>query len=303
MSSLSLLVQVSADLREIVTLHSHLIDQAAARAADKDMPGGAAMSLLGPVANQHAFTNRIDGIERYNDSFARWELGLPERDISHFADNEPNEVLDLLTFWTETARENHALPIIHPTISTEALFLSQILNDVFTHNPRFDLLAKDVHTARIRLEAVLRDGIRPTEGIRCPRCHGTELIRTEHDRSRPRGCNGHGHLPACPVLPRIKGRPQQCNCADRGGLIEEWTCPQCSYELDRRGYEQAVFRDYVQHAPYLELKYLHFQIQDVKPGTVKVWASRGHVKTRRNERDEMTYCVADVRQRMAGRAD
>jgi hypothetical protein len=58
-------------------------------------------------------------------------------------------------------------------------------------------------------------------------------------------------------------------------------------------YESAVMRDYIANAPYLRAEHVERRTF-VKAGTVRVWASRGHVRTRRDSEGRTTYCVEDV---------
>jgi DNA-directed RNA polymerase subunit RPC12/RpoP len=173
--------------------------------------------------------------------------------------------------------------------------LGNVLGWIYDHEPRFDNFARDIWRTRRRLEALLSEGERQTPGIQCPRCRQAAMIRTEHDRSKPRDCGGHGPLETCPI-------PRQ-GCCERGGLIEQWSCPECGHRLantpEHAEYDEAVFKDYIGSAPYLEGKYVERRT-NVPIGTVRVWVQRGYVRTRKDARDTLVYCITDIEARFAG---
>lgn len=297
------LLEPATDLREIRRLAGLLREQAVYKADDKQIPGGEALAMLAPVASPEAVANRIDGLERWNLDHQAQE----RRDTSHLDDlaDDPVPLSDLL-FWSEQLR--YDLDAVfepephhpYPTLDSEAKWLGNQLSTIHATEPHWSDFARDVHGIRRRLEAILREGERETKGITCPHCRSAAMVRTEHDRSRPRGCNGHGALGLCPV--------HRCNCGDRGGLIEEWTCSECHHKLAGDAYGSAVFRDYIAHAEYLPGKYIERRT-NVPHVTVRVWAHRGHVATDIAvltdgdvERETVVYCVADVEARLSGEA-
>lgn len=290
-------LKVAIDLHEIIRLNGELHQLAYDLADDEDMPGGAAMVALAPVAHLTAWAEKLEAAEH------RWLAGKGPEPFSDDSD-EWEPPLQLLEFWSEVWRMDldKELPdrdpntgrVIRATIKSEATFLGNCITWAYEHEPRFDLYARDVSKARRILENMLHEGERRTPGIQCPDCRRRALVRTELDRRRKKhDCPGHGPLRICPTA--------GCDGAhDRGGLVDEWTCPnpECRAVFDKAHYDEAVFKDYVRNAPYLELKYVPKRVDDVKPGTVKVWASRNQVRTRRNARDEQTYCIEDIEARL-----
>lgn len=299
------LVKPAQDLAEIRRLAGELESAAFDHADDHDMPGGEALASLAPVANQEAWRNRVASAVRL------WNAqGRPENTEPMLDDLEWEPPLQTLVFWSEQLRYDHDAvfqPAPHepyPTIESEAKWLGNSLNWIYEHEPRWEDFASDLWNARRRLESLLREGERVTPGIPCPKCREAgrrndngnvpAMVRVEHERSRPRGCNGHGALGLCPV--------HRCDCTDRGGLIDEWRCPLCGLELrntERHAeYDEAVFKDYVASAPYLEGKYVERRT-NVGIGTVRVWVQRGYVRTQKDAREKLTYCIADIEARHA----
>lgn len=282
MSDASTTLQVAQDLREIQRLADMLADQAYHHADDHDMPGGEAMAMLAPVANLEAWANKLDTAERM------WLDGDGPEPFSDDSDDWAPP-LQLLTFWSELWRvETGQDDDETPTIQGEAKWLADNLAWSYEREPRFEDYAKDVHRARRILEATLIDGDRSVLGVQCPSCSATSLVRvTEQRLTRP--CAGHGpSRDRCPYPRR--------GCCDRGGLQERWECPVCRHSMQLADYESAVMRDYIANAPYLRAEHVERRTL-VKPGTVRQWASRGHVRTRKDGEGRVTYCVEDVKAR------
>lgn len=190
------LVKVARDLREIETLSDDLADQALHKATDPLMPGGDAMVMLAHVASLEAWEHRAETLERIwaEDPFA---TDADRPDFSH-EDDAWEPALQTLAFWSEQWREAHGrVSDRRPTIASEAGFLRQVLHWAYDHEPRWDDFAKDIRTARLRIENVLRAGMR-SERSRVP-CSNTtcptkpKLVKVyrdhiEHDHYKCPGC-------------------------------------------------------------------------------------------------------------------
>jgi hypothetical protein len=281
MSDVDLQLQTAINLREIQRLANMLADQAYHHANDHDIPGGEALIQNAPVANQEAWANRYDTAER---------LYLAGKGPQPFTEDDDETALQLLEFWWERwTFELNGDCDTDPTLQTAAEWLAKpdIAAWAYGWEQRFDAYAQDVANARRILENTLLAGDRHVYGVQCPNCHDKSLVRvTEPRLTRP--CTGHGQG-WCPY-------PKQ-GCCDRGGLQERWECPNCQHSMQLADYESAVMRDYIANAPYLRAEHIERRTF-VKPGTVRVWVSRGHVRTRKDPEGRTTYCVEDVELRV-----
>jgi cytochrome c553 len=282
MSDVDLQLQTAINLREIQRLANMLHDQAYHHANDHDIPGGEALIQNAPVANQEAWANRYDTAER---------LYLAGKGPQPFTEDDDETALQLLEFWWERwTFELNGDCDTDPTLQTAAEWLAKpdIAAWAAGWEQRFDMFAKDVAEARRILENTLLEGERSVFGVQCVQCHERSLVRVTEPRL-PRKCGGHRD--ANGNLRRGLG------CCDRGGLQERWVCPNCDHSMQLADYESAVMRDYISHAPYLRAEHIERRTF-VKPGTVRVWASRGHVRTRKDPEGRTTYCVEDVELRV-----
>jgi hypothetical protein len=273
---------VAINLREIARLADMLEDQAYHHASDREFPGGDAFVQSAPVANQEAWSNRFDTAER------KWLAG---EGPAPFTEDDDETALQLLEFWWERwVFELDGNCETQLNLREMAAWLSKpdVMAWAEQWEARFDAYTEDVAEARRILENTLLDGDRSVFGVQCPRCHEKSLVRVTEPRLK-RPCSGHGQG-WCPW-------PKQ-GCCDRGGLQERWTCPNCEHNMGLADYQSAVMRDYIANAPYLLAEHIE-QRTWVKPGTVRVWASRAdangmRVRTRRDSTDRATYCVEDV---------
>lgn len=302
-------LQVREDLREIGRLSLDLREQAFARADDIDVPGGDALVAIGPIANQLRWNSRrMDAEQRWWDNP---EGAAPEDRPDFLEDVEGDNPLQLLLFWSEQWRadlgddKERLHPVsgmwLGPTLVTESRWLYRRIDWIRANEAHFDDFEADVRKARRILEAVLVDGERATPGITCPECQSAALVRTELDRRRKgRDCPGHGPLQVCPI--------DGCGGAhDRGGLVNEWTCPRpsCGASYDQAHYNAEVMKHWVASADYLPGEFIEKRT-NVPHGTVRVWAHRGHVRSKtalvtdgETEREKTVYCVADVEARFS----
>lgn len=164
-------VKVSRDLRAIGHMAAMLDDRALDLADDPNLPGGDAMVNLGPVASLEAWAWQVDTDERQ----AVLPAALRHAAYTSAADEDPDEAwpaYQTLRYWSEAWRLAHGQPDIEaPTIATETRFLGRLTDWAWDHEPHFEDYAADVHAARVKLENVVRDGIRETRSrVLCDRC-------------------------------------------------------------------------------------------------------------------------------------
>lgn len=276
--------KVARDLREIEDLHGSLEDQAVHQANDHEMPGGDAMVALAGVANLEAWQHRVDTALRI-----AYQHGdkLPELDDEE--DYEPP--LQTLLFWSEQLRREHDAEYgQRPTVASEASFIRHMLGWMWDNEPHFADFADDIDEAKRRLEDLVAAGKRDQRGVQCFDCQ-VDLTRKSRDRREYRHCTGHDGVCTIP----------HARCPhDRGGLADEWRCPSCDRRYDTEAYHRAVGHAHFAHADYLTLDECAERTSE-QPGTIKVWATRGKVRKRKDlVTGRMTYNVPDVMARRAG---
>jgi hypothetical protein len=204
-------LDVSRNLRAIQELSGHLRDQALHRAAHRELPGGDATVMLGPVSSPEAWENRVETIERL-----WWESDDPTRPligVDEDANWEPP--LQTLLFWSEAYRfETSTTTDARPTVESEAGWLLENLRWTYDNEPKWDDFERDIRQARARLEAVLYAGERE-ERSRVP------CIDCETDR------DGR----AITVLLVVHyGRTAE---------EDRWRCPRCDRRYDRGAFVRA----------------------------------------------------------------
>jgi hypothetical protein len=248
------------------------------------MPGGLAMVALGPAANLEAWANKVDAAERRG-------LWLAIDD-----DDEWEPPLQSLLFWSEDLRRIHDQefePTPHrprPTETTEANIIRHYLDWLWENEPKWDDFAQHIHDACARLESLLAEGLRAKRGVPCLSvdCAGGILVRPVADRREHHWCDGHEgvcHLPheRCPH--------------DRGGLRDEWVCGSCDRRYGVEDYRRAVAQSAFLNAEWLPLEDAIART-GAKRGSIQAWATRGHVKRRKDaDTGRVTYNVEDIEAR------
>lgn len=203
-------IQLARDLREIKRMFGNVRDQAIANAADKDMPGGDAMVLLGVSADPEAWTYR-----EMSEIFGRidgWAL-----------DEDPGDpsVLFTLARWVDVLRAEREQPTdLDATIDREADYILASVDWMLSEDADGDMnfiaiddLASDIHAARIRLENILKDGERSILAkAKCMYCDASpRVVRRFVDR-------------------------------DRTGRSDFWQCPnrECRHVYDDEGVQRCI---------------------------------------------------------------
>lgn len=177
---------VSRNLRAIGTMAAALGERALDLADHPEIPGGDAMVNLAHIGSHEAWTYQVDTDERLTLA------GVRHIAYTSAADEDPDTAwspFQTLAYWSEQWRAELEKVIDHPTLATEARFLSMpdVLAHASNHAQEFDAFAADVRTARNRLENIVRDGIRETRSrIMCDRCKEPKrLIRKWGKHGKP----------------------------------------------------------------------------------------------------------------------
>jgi hypothetical protein len=151
-------------------------------------------------------------------------------------------------------------------LTTAIAYLDQTMTYMggYEHVP-FEDYARDLRRCVAHMEGVLHDGEQRDEGVPCLRCH------------QP--------------LTRVWGKDAR---------TDGWECRRCHEQSTEAQYQLAVKADYLSNATWLTDADMAVRT-GVKAGTVRKWASEGHVRKRRHsERTE--YAVEDVNARRADTA-
>lgn len=280
------ITKVAQNLSEILRLYDDLADQAINDSASPLMPGGRAMVELGPVANFERWEHMTDAGERLGRVFT-----LPDLED----DDDAWSAFQRIEYWSERWRRELGAEYDgqQPTIATEANFVRHCLDWAWDNlePAEWDAFAESIRTAKTRLEEILTDGRRAIRGVKCFDCN-VDLIRPAHDPREPGYCEGTDD--AVCLLPH-KRCPH-----DRGGYTDEYKCPSCDRRYSREDYALAIQHAHFVYADYLTLDDAAART-GVKPGTIKVWATRGLVKRHKAPGAErVTYCVADIEARSVG---
>lgn len=214
------IVKTARDLTEITRLRERLLAQAIQKATattdGTSLPGGDAMVALAHVADPETNARRVALAEERHlatcmrtDHTKCW-TGSEDED-----DTEP--VLQTLRFWSEQWREQHGLPLEgrRPTIATEANIIRGLLDWAWDNLTNWDAFAKDIRSARVRLEDLLYAGARQ------------ELTRIVCNQCKPDTKTSDK-----PRLLRLYG-PETDGSGDR------WKCPACKTRLDADGVQAA----------------------------------------------------------------
>ncbi|KAB2806981.1 hypothetical protein F9L07_28525 [Pimelobacter simplex] len=211
------LVKVVRDLTEIERCYDELRAQAIASGDDPDIPGGAAMVALGPVADLETWAHLLDATESYAD---HPDARLRRRPYTSVDDEEDDEdrwpPQQIIGYWVGEWRRRRGEDYdgLHRTPGSDLNYLRGALGWAQEHEasafPRF---AADVRRARLTAENIVAEGRRSDRSrIVCDRDYCTKkprLVRTY----APRFLVGwtcttcHDHTPA------------EYRCEDRNHLV------------------------------------------------------------------------------------
>lgn len=243
-------VDVAQNLSEIERLADDLRAQALAKAGDSLMPGGAALVALAPVGNHDVWLGRVSLAER-ND----YQAG--------YTDEDPDEhwtALQTLRWWTDEWRREWDAERSDQTLVTEVVFLRQILNWIYDHEPHFEDFARDVARARTKLENVLYAGERSERGVPClyESCKGKRLVR--------------------------KLEPTRGKDGQKVYVWSNWHCPNCHREWGEDQYARMVTAaneeaktEVIDGEEWCAVDRAARQV-DRPRSTIRQWVHKGHVR-------------------------
>lgn len=258
-------LSIAQSLTAIVILYRDLEDEALHRFADKDIPGGDALVMLGPVANMEAYNYR-----QLSELFGRTNAkdGLEDPDT----DDAPP--LLVLASWHDVIRKERGLPDAtkKATVLREADGIRSSIDWMLAEDehgtPNFmpaDELARDLRRVRSLLERILKAGLQSDRGVPCMNC-GNLLVR---DWGQD-----------------IEGEDDRWHCA----TCHEWST------VDQ--YNLAVKTDYMKNSPVLNAAHM-FEQYRIKPGTLTGWATKKLVT--KHGKDHHGRQLYDVAQAVAQR--
>lgn len=236
-------VDIARDLRAIKDMFDRLREAAIRNANDRDLPGGDAMIMLGPIADIEAF-----GYRRMSAVLGRTDPDSVEEMLKE--DTVPP--LLFLAQWSDIVRAARDQPTdLKATIDREVAYLRSSLDFMFSTDADGDMVflevedfANGLHGIVTAMENVLREGERADTGVPCMNC-GQALVKSWGDE------------------------------ADE----DRWHCRPCDEWSTHDQYMLAVRTDYLKHASWLGADDMEAQWR-IPRGTLHSWASRGHVAKR-----------------------
>lgn len=254
-------VKVARDLREIESLYEALLVQAIHKANDREMPGGEAMVALGHVAS-HAEWEEVTAAAEFRHYATCTKLDHTRCQFSPAEDDEGEPPLQTLLFWSEQWREERGYPLERrPTMASEARFLAWALEWAWETLPEFDDFAKDIASAKTRIENLLLAGERAERGAPClyETCRGARLVRKLTPKRGPEG--------------------------EKVWDYSDWHCPRCRRSWGETRYaamvtaanEAAKFED-IDGQTWCSDDYAARKVgRSVK--TIRTWVNRGELST------------------------
>lgn len=268
--------KIDINLREIETLYVDLWAEALCRHADKEMPGGDAMNYLGPVANLEAWEHRYEAAE----AAAMDEDSELPRYIRDQLDAEAHPLLVLAT-WEDAIREERDQPTdLRATVPRAIAYIRGSLDWAFRmdgYGERewlgTDALASALKAVVSALESVLHAGIRTDRGADCLKCFQPLVHEWAGDHDNPKTLED-----------------------------DKWVCRPCAEVSTYAQYLKALESEYMSRATWLSANYM-LTAYRIPVGTLQGWASKGHVRKRRNiHTGRMTYHVAEAVNRRDAKA-
>jgi hypothetical protein len=263
--------KIDIDLREIESLHVDLWAEALCRHSDREMPGGEAMNMIGPVANLEAWEHRYEAAE----IAARSEDAELPAYIRDQLDTETHPLLVLAT-WEDLIREEREQPTdLRASVPRAVAYIRNSLDWAFRTNTfgeqewqAVDALARDLKAVRSSIESVLHDGIRTDRGADCLKCFQPLVHEWAGDHGNPKTLED-----------------------------DKWVCRPCEEVSTFAQYLKALESEYMSRATWLSSAYMLLQYR-IPVGTLQGWASKGFVSKRRNiHTGRMMYRVSEAVQR------
>lgn len=207
-------VKVARDLTEIATCYAELHAQAVANGSNPDMPGGAAMVALGPVANLQHWAQLNDLTEAYQDHpderLRRVYTSVEDED-----DDDRWPPHQVIAYWAGRwrAQRGEDYADLQRTGTTELNYVRQMLGWAAAAEPQWATFADDIRQARLRAENLVHAGRRADRTrVVCDRDHCEKHPRLVRAYS-PRYLVGWA-CRACETP-----TPAEYRCAERNHLV------------------------------------------------------------------------------------
>lgn len=266
-------VDIARDLRAIKDMFDRLREAAINRANDRDLPGGDAMIMLGPIADVEAF-----GYMRMSEVMGRIDVGSVEEMLK-------DDVVPPLLFlagWSDIVRQARNQPTdLKATIAREVDYLRGSIDWMFSTDEygemvflEVDDFASGLHGVVRAMENVLHEGERVDRGAPCLQC-------------------------ATPLVKHWEGDDEDPATEDD----DWWSCPNRDCDVQRVEGDElnlAVKATALQYAEWLTASDMQ-KVYRVPVGTVQGWAGkrddegRPFVRKRRDPNvQRMVYSVKDV---------
>lgn len=225
------------------------------------------VNLHGPAASPEQYAERKRRLLKVYEG-----QGWCEFPKHHLVTSDPHHPYGVLGRWDIAIRESYNQPTdLFVTVSRAVDYLAGDILDTFAHTQEFEDFARDINACLTHLEDVLALSKRPEQGAPCPTCRAAS-----EDRKAPRLLKRYG------------------NATD--GSEDTWHCPrEAAHWWSHRDYRNRVDSDFLDHATELTASQMH-ERYSIKPGTLRKWAERGHVKKRGlNAQGQQLYDVAGAR--------
>lgn len=262
------MVTVARNLREIERLANELQAQAIADSRSRLMPGGRAMVAMAPVANLEAWENLNAATDRAAGRSTVAALTGIGKAYTSDEDEDPEKAwppFQMLVFWSEGWRSETGTEYDDerwkPTIQSEASFLRHALEWAWDNEAQWDDFAKDVATAKTKLENILSEGERAERGVPCwyEECKGVNLVR--------------------------KIQPKRDKDGHKVWELSDWHCPKCHRSWDEDAYARMVTAGNeaakvvtIGDETWVSVDYAARKFKRTVK-TIRTWVNRGHVAT------------------------
>jgi hypothetical protein len=257
-----------SDLARIVQLYNaELPEQAEYAGVDSE-----ALNLVGPAM----LADDIETLRERTDAARGW-CSWPVTDQRH-----PYSVLGSIDM---ALREVYG-PRTSLAVSVEraAAYITDLLAGRFPHEDQFEDTAREIRKLRAHMEAVAGNSRKPETGAPCPKCQADTGADESHKAPR-----------------LIKRYAQGRDDRSLLGENDTWHCPDVpAHWWTNEDYlmtVEAAHRERVREGRWLTAAEIREQY-DVKPATLRKWASRDQVKSRWVA-EQLRYDTTDVRAMLA----
>lgn len=251
-------LEVAQAISAIEKLYADLMAQAIVKACDSLMPGGEAMVSLAPAASPDDWAENLAAAELYHLATCPRLDHTRCRYAEHAGDEDGEEpILQTLLFWSEQWRADLGYSLeVRPTVVSEAAFIRHRIDWAWDHLLEWGDFAKDITSARTRLENLLYAGERAERGAPCIYDRKT-LVR--------------------------KHQPYRDEDGVRRWRMSKWHCPRCHREWDEAEYARMVTAaneltkvERIGEEDWVSVDYAARKVGRPE-STVRVWIHRGDI--------------------------